>query len=368
MKKILLILPAAALLAGACSKKSGGGVKLRNDTDSVAYVIGMNVGMNLLRMDSTINVNAVCEGIRDAVNRSAKLSAADAETFYLRYVNYALPEKARAYEEQFLADIAKSNRSYARTSSGVTYTVTAVGDQEQVPVSDRDSVALRWVIRTADGSRIASSYEKCDTVRSLLRGPKSDVAVMSVTFFLTVIFNLTIAIEIGMLMAIFVFVKRVSETTHVVVLRDRLDTRHHSDVSPNEDDKMDLAAGVEVYEIDGPFFFGIANKFDDLMRGMGDKPLIRIIRMRKVPFVDSTGAHNLETFIHSSQKEHIHIILSGVRPEVHETLERMGIEAMVGADNIFRHINKAVLRANALAPELARARHERHHHHHHQQA
>ena len=175
MKKILLILPAAALLAGACSKKSGGGVKLRNDTDSVAYVIGMNVGMNLLRMDSTINVNAVCEGIRDAVNRSANLSAADAETFYLRYVNYALPEKARAYEEQFLADIAKSNRSYARTSSGVTYTVTAVGDQEQVPVSDRDSVALRWVIRTADGSRIASSYEKGDTVRSLLRDLRKGV-------------------------------------------------------------------------------------------------------------------------------------------------------------------------------------------------
>ena len=108
------------------------------------------------------------------------------------------------------------------------------------------------------------------TVRSLLRGPKSDVLVMSVTFFLTVIFNLTIAIEIGMLMAIFVFVKRVSETTHIAVLRDRLDTRHHSDVSPNEDDKMDLAPGVEVYEIDGPFFFGIANKFDDLMRRMGD--------------------------------------------------------------------------------------------------
>ena len=203
------------------------------------------------------------------------------------------------------------------------------------------------------------------TVRSLLRGPKSDVLVMSVTFFLTVIFNLTIAIEIGMLMAIFVFVKRVSETTHIAVLRDRLDTRHHSDVSPNEDDKMDLAPGVEVYEIDGPFFFGIANKFDDLMRRMGDKPLVRIIRMRKVPFVDSTGAHNLETLIQSSQKEHIHIILSGVRPEVHQTLERMGIEAMVGSDNIFRHINKAVLRANALVPELTRARQERHRRHHH---
>ena len=81
---------------------------------------GMNVGANLLKMDSTINVNAVCEGIRDMFRGNPRLSAADAETFYLSYVNYALPEKARAYEEQFLLDIAKSNRSYARTSSGVT--------------------------------------------------------------------------------------------------------------------------------------------------------------------------------------------------------------------------------------------------------
>ena len=99
MKKTFPILPALVLLlAGACSKNSGGGgVKLRNDTDSVAYVIGMNVGANLLKMDSTINVNAVCEGIRDMFRGNPRLSAADAETFYLSYVNYALPEKARAY-------------------------------------------------------------------------------------------------------------------------------------------------------------------------------------------------------------------------------------------------------------------------------
>ena len=171
MKKTFPILPALVLLlAGACSKNSGGGgVKLRNDTDSVAYVIGMNVGANLLKMDSTINVNAVCEGIRDMFRGNPRLSAADAETFYLSYVNYALPEKARAYEEQFLLDIAKSNRSYARTSSGVTYTVTDVGDQNQVPTSERDSVALRWVIRTAAGDEITSSYERGDTVRSLVR-------------------------------------------------------------------------------------------------------------------------------------------------------------------------------------------------------
>ena len=117
MRKTLVVLMAAALLAGACSKKTGGGVKLKTDTDSVAYVIGMNVGMNLMKMDSTINVNAVCEGIRDVFRQGTRFSAADAEVFYLRYMNYALPEKARAYEEQFLQDILKANRNYARTAS-----------------------------------------------------------------------------------------------------------------------------------------------------------------------------------------------------------------------------------------------------------
>ena len=166
--RILAIFP-VLLLAGACSKQSGGGVKLKNDLDSVAYVIGLNVGLNLQRMDSTINVGAVCEGIRDAFNGQPRMSLEEAETFYLSYMNYILPEKARAYEEQFLADMAKSNRAYARTTSGVTYTVDEVGDQNLLPTTDRDSVSLRWVIRTLDGKEIVSSYERGDTVRSMPR-------------------------------------------------------------------------------------------------------------------------------------------------------------------------------------------------------
>lgn len=172
----------AVLLAWGCSKKSGGGVKLRTDTDSVAYVIGMNIGMNLWRMDSTINVNAVCEGIRDVLRKSPKLTGAEAETFYLRYLTWTLPEKARAYEEQFLADIAKSNRSYARTASGVTYTVEEVGDQEHLPSADRDSLTLRWLIRTADGEEVYSSYERGDTLRvalgDLRKGVKESVKLI----------------------------------------------------------------------------------------------------------------------------------------------------------------------------------------------
>lgn len=181
MKRTIVLLTAAAALAGACSKK-GGGVKLRTDTDSVAYVIGMNVGMNLLRMDSTMNVGAVCEGIRDVFRGAAKFTTADAETFYLRYVNFALPEKARAYEEQFLQDIAKSNRSYARTASGVTYTVDELGDQGAVPASDRDTVVVRYVIRTADGTQVYSSYERNDTLRmqlgDLRKGVKESVKLI----------------------------------------------------------------------------------------------------------------------------------------------------------------------------------------------
>lgn len=170
MRRIVSLLFVVALFASACSRKSGGGTKLRTDADSAAYVLGMNVGMNLLRMDSMLNVEAVCRGIRDAAAGNTQFTMVEAQAFYLRYVNYLLPEKAQAYEEQFLADIAKSNRAYARTSSGVTYTVDEIGDQNQqaIPSYDRDTVSLRWIIRTADGKELYSSYERGDTIRMAL--------------------------------------------------------------------------------------------------------------------------------------------------------------------------------------------------------
>lgn len=174
-KTIVFILLSVAVLLGACSEKKGGSTKLKVDTDSVAYIIGMNVGRNLMKMDSTMNFNAVCEGIRDAFNGEAKLSVEEAQAFYLRYMNFSLPEKARAFEERFLEDILKSNRSYARTASGVTYTVDLVGDQGMIPSSDRDSVVMRYLIRTSDGKEVYSSYERGDTIRSLMGDLKSGV-------------------------------------------------------------------------------------------------------------------------------------------------------------------------------------------------
>lgn len=167
MKRILsFAVAAAALLTLSCSK--GGGQKMRTSTDSVAYVIGMNVGYNLLRMDSTLNVAAVCQAIRDVYDGRTLLTPDEAETFYLRYVYYEQPEKIRAYEEQFLEDIRRSNRSYARTSSGLTYTVEAIGDEANTASADRDTVSVRLLGRTADGREFLSSYERGDTLRAAM--------------------------------------------------------------------------------------------------------------------------------------------------------------------------------------------------------
>ena len=184
------------------------------------------------------------------------------------------------------------------------------------------------------------------TVRSLLKNPKSDIAVLITTFALTVVFNLTIAIEIGLLLAVLLFLRRVSENVEVSVLRDKLDVADGTEVSQHE--TLNIAKGVEVYEINGPFFFGVATKFDEIMRDMGDKPSVRILRMRRVPFIDSTGLHNLQILVESSHAEGIRVILSGVNPTVHATLKKSGVDKIVGEENICDHISKAVEKANAL--------------------
>lgn len=168
MKRILCALLVGLLAAGACSRKSGGGTKLRDEADSIAYILGMNIGSNLLRMDSTMRTEALCEGIRDRLRGTAKLTDDQAETYFLGYMNVRRPEQARAVEEQFLADIAKADRSFARSTTGITYSVDAVGDQNELPSADRDSVSMRYLIRTVDGRELYSSYERGDTTTLLL--------------------------------------------------------------------------------------------------------------------------------------------------------------------------------------------------------
>lgn len=177
--------------------------------------------------------------------------------------------------------------------------------------------------------------------KGLLKNPKSDVTVLLITFFLTVIFDLTVAIEVGLVIACVLFMKRVMETTQISVITDEIDPNNESDLEVHEEHLI-IPNGVEVYEINGPYFFGIATKFEEIMARLGDRPKIRIIRMRKVPFIDSTGIHNLTTLCEMSQKENIHIILSGVNEQVHAVLEKSGFYQLLGKENICSNINEAL--------------------------
>ena len=186
------------------------------------------------------------------------------------------------------------------------------------------------------------------TFKGLMKSPKSDVSVLLITFFLTVIFDLTIAIEWGLVIACVLFMRRVMETTEISVIKDEIDPNKESDIQVNEEHLI-VPEGVEVYEINGPYFFGIATKFEEIMANMGDRPKVRIVRMRKVPFIDSTGVHNLTNLCEMSRKENIQIVLSGVNEKVQKVLEKTGfLYTLVGEQNICPNINVALERAKEI--------------------
>ena len=183
------------------------------------------------------------------------------------------------------------------------------------------------------------------TFRQLLRNPKSDISVLIITFLLTVVFDLTVAIEVGLMLACLLCMRRMAETTQVSVLTDEIDPAAEVDFAATNLEHFKIPDGCEVYEINGPFFFGIANRFEEIMGRAPRRPKVRIIRMRRVPFVDSTGMHNLENLIQMSHSQGIHVILSGVQPKVREVLMHNNFDNIVGANNIQPHINAALERA-----------------------
>ena len=188
------------------------------------------------------------------------------------------------------------------------------------------------------------------TFRALLSNPRADVTVLLLTFSLTVLFDLTVAIEVGLLIACVLFMKRVMETTEISVIRDEIDPGSGLDVAVHEE-HLTVPRGVEVYEINGPYFFGIATKFEELMAQLGDRPKVRVIRMRKVPFIDSTGIHNLTNLCVMSRREKIEVVLSGVNDTVHAALQRSGFYELLGPDNICPNINAALERARRILGE-----------------
>ena len=197
---------------------------------------------------------------------------------------------------------------------------------------------------------VAYNMSEWRTFKYLLKGDRSDVAVLLITFFLTVIVDLTVAIEVGVLLAIVLFVRRVMQTSSIEVLENNqlAATENDEVISPEDTEYLDIPEGVEVYEINGPFFFGLASRFEELenMKQSGTK--VRIIRMRKVPFIDSTGINNLRNLCERTRKRGVTVILSGVTEKVHASLVKFGVDKEIGAENIFPHIVPALAQATEL--------------------
>ncbi len=187
------------------------------------------------------------------------------------------------------------------------------------------------------------------TFKYILKGHRADVAVLLITFFLTVIIDLTVAIEVGVVLAIILFVKRISQTSSIKVIQESsIAVTENSEYSEEDTELYSLPKSIEVYEIDGPFFFGLASKLDELDSASHQHLKVRIIRMRKVPFMDSTGLNNLRNLWKRSKKEKITLILSGVTEDVRQYLNQSGFSSEIGDNNIFSHISDALDRAKSL--------------------
>ena len=193
---------------------------------------------------------------------------------------------------------------------------------------------------------VAFHMSEWRTFVSEFRAPKSDVAVLLTTFLLTVLVDLTVAIEVGMVLAAFLFMRRMAEVTNISVLTHELtDPVDDFERDPNAVRNRAIPAGVQVYEITGPFFFGAAEMFKDRVGRIAGKPTVLIIRMRHVPAVDSTGLHALRDLVHRSRGEGTLVILSDVHAQPVVALERSGLYDELGEQNIHGNIDDALNRA-----------------------
>ena len=193
---------------------------------------------------------------------------------------------------------------------------------------------------------VAYNMSEWRSFKSLFSNSKSDVAVLLTTFILTVVVDLTVAIQFGLLLAVLLFLKRVIETTDVSVLNMVVEEEPTDQQEAGE--MLSLPEGVEVFEVNGPFFFGIANKFEEAEKQTTEKPLVRIIRLRRVPFIDSTGLSNLKAFIHRSISNGTQIVFSGASQNLLNSLEKSGILSLLGKENNCDDIQSAIARAEEL--------------------
>jgi SulP family sulfate permease len=191
---------------------------------------------------------------------------------------------------------------------------------------------------------VAYNMSEWHSFKAVLRAPKGDVAVLLLTFGLTVLVDLTVAIEVGMVLAAFLFMRRMSEVTNVSVIAQEFSENVDED-DPNSVRTRQVPRGVVVYEINGPFFFGAAETFRDTLNRTLGKPKVLILRMRNVPVIDATGLAALRDVVRRTRKDGTLVLLSDVHAQPIMALDRSGLLQEIGEDALFGNVDDALNRA-----------------------
>jgi SulP family sulfate permease len=196
---------------------------------------------------------------------------------------------------------------------------------------------------------VAYNMSEWREFKAQLKMPRSDVIVLVTTFLLTVIFDLTVAIEVGIVLSAMLFMRRMAEVTNIGVISREFDEGLESeDSGANSIQGKNIPKGVLIFEIDGPFFFGAASKFKDAMRFVGKTTDVLILRLRKVPAIDSTGIETLEDFYYDCKKRSTILILSGLHAQPMFACEHAGLLDKIGEVNLRGNIDDALNRAREI--------------------
>jgi SulP family sulfate permease len=199
---------------------------------------------------------------------------------------------------------------------------------------------------------VAWNIAEVDHFRALMKAPRQDVAVLLVTFGLTVFFDLTLAVGVGMTLAAYLFMKRMSDVSNVSAITKEFGAASEemeetiSDLKdPESVSRADVPRGVEVYEIAGPFFFGVADRLKDTLNQFERPPRVFVLRMRKVPAIDATGLHALREFHGKCKRQGIRLLLSGVHAQPLFAIVQAGLDQEVGIENMFETLHDALVAA-----------------------
>ncbi len=194
---------------------------------------------------------------------------------------------------------------------------------------------------------VAYNMSEWQSFVSILKSQRGDAAILLITFVLTVAVDLTVAIEIGMILAAFQFMNRMSQVSHVNIMNDS-NNEQGGDEDPRAITNYKVPKGVDVFEIKGPFFFGAAFKFKEAMKRTQRKPKVLIIRMRNVPFMDTTGLKTIKEVFHQTRNDGTSFIISGIQPEPLEVFQKSGLIDEIGKENVVNGIDEALKRANEI--------------------